>query len=153
MKLSKLRSFAFRYLLLARRPMTLGVRAIMQNEAREILLVRHTYTKGWYLPGGGVEAAQTLDEALAMELREEVNVTRYSGAKFLGMFHNRDYSVRDHVGLYHCRDWEQDGPVVPNHEIAQAGLFSIDDLPDDMNGGSRRRVMEVFFGQPVSPYW
>ncbi|MEM9842987.1 MAG: NUDIX domain-containing protein, partial [Pseudomonadota bacterium] len=35
--------------------MTLGVRAIVENAEGQVLLVRHTYTPGLYLPGGGVE--------------------------------------------------------------------------------------------------
>ena len=53
------------------RPMTLGVRAIIENEAGEVLLVRHTYTKGLFFPGGGIERGETAGEALERELQEE----------------------------------------------------------------------------------
>ncbi len=33
------------------RPLTLGVRAIVTNERGEVLLLRHTYKSGLYLPG------------------------------------------------------------------------------------------------------
>jgi 8-oxo-dGTP pyrophosphatase MutT (NUDIX family) len=47
------------------RPLTLGVRAVVLDPARGAYLVRHTYTKGWFLPGGGVDPGETLLEALA----------------------------------------------------------------------------------------
>ncbi|HYV61483.1 MAG TPA: NUDIX domain-containing protein, partial [Bryobacteraceae bacterium] len=42
------------------RPMTLGVRALVVDGSGCILLVKHSYVSGWHLPGGGVEAGETL---------------------------------------------------------------------------------------------
>ena len=42
------------------RAKTLGVRVLVQAEAGRVLLVRHTYLDGWYLPGGGVDGGETL---------------------------------------------------------------------------------------------
>ena len=37
-----------------RRPRTLGVRALVLDEADRVALVKHSYRPYWYLPGGGV---------------------------------------------------------------------------------------------------
>jgi ADP-ribose pyrophosphatase YjhB (NUDIX family) len=54
--------------------MTLGVRVAVIDPEQGVLLVRHGYVSGWYLPGGGVEPGETAAEALAREAREEAAV-------------------------------------------------------------------------------
>ena len=50
------------------RAMTLGVRTLVIDGEGRIFLVKHSYVSGWHLPGGGVEAGETLTEAAAREL-------------------------------------------------------------------------------------
>ena len=71
----------FHIFFLLARPMTLGVRAIVHDRARNaVFLVRHTYVPGWQLPGGGVEPGESADDALARELREESRRLGVAGA-------------------------------------------------------------------------
>ena len=64
----------FHYYWMLKRPMTLGVRAYLENDARQVLLVRHTYVSGWHLPGGGIEPGETAIDALKKEVREEAGI-------------------------------------------------------------------------------
>ena len=79
------------------RAMTLGVRALVIDEQGRVFLVKHSYVSGWHLPGGGVEAGETLSEALARELREEGNIEITAAPQ-----HRLERPARPvEVGLFH----------------------------------------------------
>jgi ADP-ribose pyrophosphatase YjhB (NUDIX family) len=138
-----------------RRAMTLGVRGVALDEAGRVLLVRHTYSKGWHLPGGGVEPGETLHDALARELYEEGNIELGddSTPQLFGMYFNRRASRRDHVAVFVVRDFRQQRPPMPTREIAAHGFFRIDDLPDETTAGTRARIAEVTTGSLPDRIW
>lgn len=138
---------------LFQRPMTLGVRGLVLDGADRVLLVRHTYVPGYYLPGGGVESGETLLQALARELQEEGGVRVLSAPALQGVYLNRRVSPRDHVALFTVRHFHCEGVRAPDHEIAEAGFFPLDALPDGTTPATRARLAEVLDGTPVSPYW
>lgn len=144
----------FHFYFLLRRPMTLGVRGIVHDPgARTVLLVRHTYVPGWQLPGGGVEAGETMLEALERELAEEANIVMAGRPAMISMHFNRRSSRRDHVGLYLVEDFSQPAPKLPDREIEEAGFFALDTLPEETTPATRKRLSEVFAGEAASPYW
>lgn len=126
-----------------RRGITLGVRAAVLSEAGEVLLVRHTYTPGWHMPGGGVEPNETLVDALAKELREEANIALTGATALHGVFLNRHVSDRDHVAVFVVRAFTQTAPKQPDREIAEARFFPLAALPDKTTPGTRRRLAEI----------
>jgi ADP-ribose pyrophosphatase YjhB (NUDIX family) len=134
------------------RPMTLGVRGVVVDAENRVLLVRHTYVPGFYFPGGGVESGETLIEALSRELKEETGVRLTSAPILQGVYLNRRVSPRDHVALFVLREFSRD-PRPPDHEIAEAGFFARDALPEGTTPATRARIAEVFDGAEVSPYW
>lgn len=136
-----------------RRGMTLGVRAAVLSEAGEVLLVRHTYTPGWHMPGGGVEPDETLFEALAKELREEANIALTGPAVLHGVFLNRHVSVRDHVAVFVVRAFIQSAPKQPDREIAEARFFPLSALPEKTTPGTRRRLAEIVEGTALPEEW
>jgi ADP-ribose pyrophosphatase YjhB (NUDIX family) len=135
------------------RAMTLGVRALVIDEEGRIFLVKHSYVRGWYLPGGGVETGETLSEALARELREEGNIEVTAPPQLHGVFHNSRESRRDHVALFIVRDFCQTAAPVPDREIIAHGFFALDALPNDTTAATRARIIEVLGGAPVSERW
>ena len=86
------------------RGLTVGVRAVVLDRAGRVLLIEHSYSPGWHLPGGGVQAGETIRDALARELIEEANVTITGPPELHGVFFNRNASRRDHVFVFVVRD-------------------------------------------------
>lgn len=134
------------------RGMTLGVRGVVLRD-NEVMLVRHGYTPGWHLPGGGVEPGDSFEAALLKELSEEANI-RVTGKPILhGLFQNKNASLRDHVAVYVVREFEYGGPLAPTFEIQEAKFFSLGALPGDTTQSTRRRIAEILEGTPPLLQW
>jgi 8-oxo-dGTP pyrophosphatase MutT (NUDIX family) len=135
------------------RGLTLGVRGLVIDEAGRIFLVKHTYVRGWHLPGGGVEPGETLIDALARELKEEGNIDLVETPALHAVYFNKAVSQRDHVGLFVVDAFRQPAPPVPDHEIMAHGFFAPDALPEGTVASVRARVAEVLMGAPLSQRW
>ncbi len=126
-----------------RRGMTLGVRAAVFDRDGGVLLVRHSYIRGWYMPGGGVEKRETIRQAMERELLEEGGIRLSAAPALFGLYHNTLASPRDHVALYVCREWEQARPPPRNLEIVDSGFFAPGGLPAGTTDATRRRLDEI----------
>lgn len=94
-----------------------------------------------------------MEQALAMELREEVNIEEMGEVELYGIYLNRHASRRDHVGLYLCKNWRDMGDFTANKEITEIGFFPLDDLPENTTGGTRQRLDEIYRGAKISTVW
>lgn len=135
------------------RGVTLGVRGMVIDGVGRVFLVKHSYIAGWHLPGGGVEAGETLSTALARELREEGNIELADPPIFFGVYFNMRVSRRDHVALYVVRSFHQSAPPQPNGEIVAHGFFSPGSLPEDTTRATRARIAEVLEGRVAAEIW
>lgn len=137
-----------------RRPRTFGVRALLTDPAGRIALVRHQYVAGWYLPGGGVDKRESAEAAIRRELREEIGVTQAAITGLLGVYHNRVEAKDDHVIVFQAR---LDDPAVLRaadpREIAEAGWFMPQALPDGTSPATRRRIAEHVAGRQGHGDW
>ncbi|MBL8148359.1 MAG: NUDIX domain-containing protein [Blastocatellia bacterium] len=135
-----------------REPTIVGVRAIVVDNNR-VMLVKHTYLKGWYLPGGKVDRGETVYQAVAREVEEECALL-VKRAKLVGIYSNVDQNRNDHIALF-LVDAFQPGKAsrFRDLEIAEASFFDIEKLPSGTTPATLRRINEfknfVFDGE----YW
>lgn len=134
------------------RGMTLGARVLACDGAGRVGLVRHTYTEGWHLPGGGVERGERAEEAARRELEEELGVTAFGPLRLIGVYANFRWFRGDHVLLYRF-DGAEPAPRPPDREIEAVGWFAPDALPEAATPATRRRVAETFFQAPPTLDW
>src|SRR5436190_2710045 len=133
--------------------LTVGVRGAVIDENNRVFLVRHTYVRGWHLPGGGVEIGESAQEALRRELREEAGIDLTGAPVLHGIFFNSNASRRDHVVVYVVRAFTVVEEKRRDLEIAGASFFPISELPPDTAPSSRARLHEIVLGEPPAATW
>jgi ADP-ribose pyrophosphatase YjhB (NUDIX family) len=127
------------------RPVTVGVLGLVVDEAGRVMLVEHTYRRGWYLPGGGVRRKEPLDDGLRRELREEVGIELTGEPRLLGVYWSFAEQKSDYAAVFVVDRWRRS--PVRSVEIAADGFFALDELPRDASQATQRRVAEYAAGR------
>lgn len=119
------------------RPKTKGVKCVVENEGR-FLLVKLSYShKKWTIPGGGVNQNETLEEAARREVFEEVGIKLGEMKKIGEYLSTEEYKI-DTITVFYSPvsslEFKIDG-----QEIIEAGWFDRQNLPTD-----RSSKLEMF---------
>lgn len=140
---------------LATRGMTLGVRGVALDARGRVCLVRHTYVRGWHLPGGGVEIGENAVDAMVREFREEAEVVVEAAdtLRLHGFFRSTAAAGRDHIAVYAAPAFTLLGPKAPDREIAESDFFALDALPKETTRATRERLNEIVHGRPPAATW
>ena len=134
------------------RGMTLGVRGVATDSEGRVLLVRHTYLHGWWLPGGGVDKGETTQAAVVRELREEAGLIARSEPRLISVHSNERFFPGDHVLVFAIDAFDMTERT-SHGEIAEIGWFRPDALPEDTTRATRDRLAEIFGGAAPDPNW
>jgi 8-oxo-dGTP pyrophosphatase MutT (NUDIX family) len=126
-------------------PITLGARIILLRDG-QVLLIEHTYRRGWYLPGGGIDKGESLEECILREAEEEAGAT-VRGLELFGLYSNFSEGKSDHVAIFVSREFDL-RPLDANNEIARVGWFALEALPAEVSPGTARRLEELQAGGP-----
>lgn len=126
-----------------RRPVILGVRVLV-TDSDEVLLVKHSYREGWFLPGGTPEAGESLPDTARRETQEETGVL-IDDLALLGIYSSVAGPESDHVAVFRCVlqdsranqekgsvEWTGGGP-----EVEEVQWASVAHLPQEATEQTR----------------
>ncbi len=122
------------------RPRTQGVRAIVLSPEGRIILIRHSYVRGWYLPGGGRKPDEDPQDAILRELREEIGLEDYRAIRHIGGYEHRPTFKQDRLDLFLVEGARYDW--VPSLEIEEVGEFDPHALPAAISKRSRADIRQ-----------
>jgi 8-oxo-dGTP pyrophosphatase MutT (NUDIX family) len=122
----------------------LGVAAVILDEAGRILLVHQSYgRRGWDLPGGGRKRGESLEQALAREVREEIGV-QVSKMTLTGVYFEPDVDQQHFAFRVELSPGAI--PAVTSPEILDCRYWAIDALPRPISQFTERRIRDAQAG-------
>lgn len=130
---------------------TLDVRAIVVDSSQKVLLVKHTYIAGWYLPGGLVERGESLTTAVIRELYEETGIKPTSKPLLFSVYLHSMKGVSNYPAVFIIDQYKLLPQKSP--EIKELGWFSTKELPADTSPATQRRLKEYFEQLPIAEKW
>ena len=134
------------------RPQTFGVKLLLINE-NKVLLVEHSYTKGYHLPGGGVKSGEMFDRALKREILEELGL-EINNLQLFGVYQNTKQGKIDTVIAFISTKPVDLNKVKLSNEINHVDFYSLDSLPPNITPGSRKRIGEYLSNNfPITKEW
>ena len=129
---------------------TVGARALVIHND-QVLLVKHTYQKGWYTIGGMVDKGETPLQAVSRELFEEVGLILFERPELFGIYHSNQEKRDDYVAFYTVKKFNLTESFSP--EIADKQWFSLNNLPKEVTPATKRRVEEYLGMREKSDKW
>lgn len=122
----------------------IGVFAVIEREGR-YLLARRRDIGWWNLAGGGMEYGETVQEALAREVREEIGAN-IAIERLLGVYSKpRKNEV---VLAFVCHLTDDSPRPGPSDEVSEVAWFLPNEFPPDLLPKHRQRLEDALLGRP-----
>lgn len=121
----------------------LGAAAIIRDAEGRVLLVKHTYGKlNWDLPGGAVEADESVEGTAVREVVEETGLDVVVERMVDRLYYDPQNDM--HHFVFICRPMDgQACPVANSPEISEWGYFALGELPRPISDFTVRRIQDA----------
>jgi ADP-ribose pyrophosphatase YjhB (NUDIX family) len=106
------------------------------SERKMLLVTDPKWAPACWLPGGGIEGGESVEQALARELGEEANATLHQSAKIGTQRAENSTGLRSCHAFYWCRV-TLGKAFTPKHEISERHLVTPDDFLDRLFWGRK----------------
>jgi len=124
------------------KPKTFGVKVVIRN-ADKILLIRHSYQPHfWSFPGGSIKTSERPYDAAVRELREELQIALLD-LREVGRVESTSEGKHDTITVFSART--EDSPMVDEVELIEMRWFSHTNLPN--LGPTVRKILSCYNSQ------
>jgi ADP-ribose pyrophosphatase YjhB (NUDIX family) len=123
-------------------PFRIAVSALLFDEQQRILLAHRRDIDWWNLPGGGMEANETVEDAVKREVLEETGLLVEVG-QLVGVYSKPQ--KQEVVLTFRCR--KVGGVLTETEESRACRYFVPDDLPVNTLPKHRQRINDALLGQ------
>lgn len=129
-----------------------GARALVVRE-NEVLLIRHTYSDGWFTIGGEVDKSELPLDAIKREVYEEAGVQtlKDKDPELMGIYHTTFGNRDDFIFFYIVKEFTT--VTVYSPEIEECRWFAFDALPPDISPSTKRRIDEYHQKIQITGKW
>jgi 8-oxo-dGTP diphosphatase len=134
-------------------PVPLGAASVIVDASGAILLVHHDYgERNWEIPGGGLEARESAEDAARREAREETGAV-LEIERLTGVYWEPDWGVGGgHHFVFRARlAVGSPAPVVTDRaEISELGWFARDAMPRPISDFTVKRIDDARADRPAT---
>ncbi|MEW5873322.1 MAG: NUDIX domain-containing protein [Chloroflexota bacterium] len=118
----------------------------------KLVLARHEDFDVWCLPGGGVEAGETLAQAARREVEEETGL-QVKLTRLVGIYSEPQVFLRG-IHIVQFAGYASGGTLRARPgETAEVGYFASDELPEHVQFGNRLRILDALSGAGGGVAW
>lgn len=111
------------------RPKSLGVKVVIENEGK-ILMVKINYAhKKWTFPGGGVKKNESFEKAALREIEEEVGIKAQNLIE-MGEYSSDSGYKKNIVKCFYLKT-DSSFVKIDNFEISEFNWYTEDSLPEN----------------------
>lgn len=125
-----------------------SVTGVIRDREGKVLLVKHSYAHlNWELPGGAVEAGESIQDAVVREVREETGLN-VEVDHLAAVYDERDDDYLQLVFACHARDADA-VPRSDHDENTDCGFWAVEALPRPISDYTIRRIHAVVSGRAL----